>query len=184
MTAHPGFKPFNFQNWIAENQHLLKPPVGNKQLFDTKTDMIVMIVGGPNQRVDFHDDPVEEFFYQLKGDMILKIAEGGKIYDVKVREGDVFLLPPHVRHSPQRPVPGSIGLVVEGTRRERDIDGFEWFCFECGGLVHRVEVSLKDIVKDLPPLYTAFYGDEKARTCKHCGAIHPGKEPPPGWVTM
>ena len=90
MPQHPRFKPFNFQRWIAENQHFLKPPVGNKQLFDSKTDMTVMIVGGPNQRVDFHDDPVEEFFYQLKGDMILKIAENGKIYDVPIREGDVF----------------------------------------------------------------------------------------------
>jgi 3-hydroxyanthranilate 3,4-dioxygenase len=184
MTAHPGFKPFNFQSWIAENQHLLKPPVGNKQLFDAKTDMVVMIVGGPNQRVDFHDDPVEEFFYQLKGDMILKIAENGKIFDVKVREGDVFLLPPHTRHSPQRPVPGSVGLVVEGTRRDGDIDGFEWFCFACGGLVHRVEVAVKDIVKDLPPLYTAFYADQNARTCKQCGAVHPGKDPPAGWAAL
>ena len=119
MTAHPSFRPFNFPRWIADNQHLLKPPVANKQLFDQQTGMVVMIVGGPNQRVDFHDDPVEEFFYQLKGDMLLKIAEGGKIYDVPIREGEVFLLPPHARHSPQRPVPGSIGLVVEGTRREQ-----------------------------------------------------------------
>ena len=68
--------------------------------------MVIMIVGGPNSRVDFHDDPVEEFFYQLRGDMCLKIAEDGKIYDVPIREGEVFVLPPHVRHSPQRPVPG------------------------------------------------------------------------------
>ena len=184
MTAHPSFKTFNFADWIERNQDQLKPPVSNKQLFDEKTDMVVMIVGGPNVRVDFHDDPVEEFFYQLKGDMILKIAENGKLYDVTIREGDVFLLPPHARHSPQRPVPGSIGLVVEGTRRAEDKDGFEWFCFECGELVHRVEVTLNDIVKDLPPLYTAFYGDEAARTCKNCGALHPGKEPPAGWVEL
>jgi len=184
MLQHPRFKPFNFQRWIAENQQFLKPPVGNKQLFDAKTDMTVMIVGGPNQRVDFHDDPVEEFFYQLRGDMVLKIAENGKIYDVPVREGDVFLIGPHMRHSPQRPIPGSVGLVVEGTRRETDIDGFEWFCFKCGERVHRVEVQVKDIVKDLPPLFSAFYDNQQARTCKHCGSVHPGKEPPPGWVAM
>lgn len=182
MAIHTGFKPFDFQGWIAENEHLLKPPVSNRQLFDTKTDMVVMIVGGPNQRVDFHDDPVEEFFYQLKGDMVLKIAEGGKIYDVPIREGEVFLLPPHARHSPQRPMEGSIGLVVEGTRRENDYDGFEWFCFSCGEKVHRVEVKLTDIVKDLPPLFDAFYGNEEQRTCKSCGTLHPGKEPPAGWV--
>ncbi len=143
-----------------------------------------MIVGGPNTRVDFHDDPVEEFFYQLQGDMLLKIAENGKIYDVPIHEGEVFLLPPHVRHSPQRPVAGSIGLVVEGQRRDGDLDGFEWFCFECGEMVHRVELELTDIVKDLPPLFDAFYGSNNDRTCDNCFTIHPGKEPPKGWVNL
>ncbi len=177
-------KPFNFNRWIDENQHLLKPPVGNKALFETGDGMVVMIVGGPNQRVDFHDDPVEEFFYQLRGEMMLKVHDRGKIEDVVIRAGDVFLLPPHIRHSPQRPQEGSVGLVVEGTRREEDIDGFEWFCFGCQGLVHRVETGVKDIVKDLPPLFAAFYGSEKARTCPHCGTLHPGKAPPPGWAVL
>ncbi len=176
-------KPFNFQTWIAENQHLLKPPVGNRLLYQDAA-MVVMVVGGPNQRVDFHDDPCEEFFYQLKGDMVLKIAQEGRIDDVVVHEGDVLMLPPHVRHSPQRPVPGSVGLVVEGARQPEHRDGFEWYCFSCGGLVHRIEVPVKDIVKDLPPLYEAFYTDEKARTCRHCGAVHPGKIPPRGWVSL
>ena len=184
VSTHPRFKPFNFEAWIEDNKHLLKPPVGNRQLFDEKTDMVVMIVGGPNQRVDFHDDPVEEFFYQLTGDMVLKIAENGEIFDVPIREGEVFFLPPHARHSPQRPMEGSVGLVVEGTRREADFDGFEWFCFGCGALVHRVEVQVTDIVKDLPPLFSAFYGDEDKRTCPSCGEVHPGKEPPEGWVSM
>lgn len=184
MTPHPAMKAFNFQRWIGENQQFLKPPVGNKQLFDKTSGMVVMIVGGPNSRVDFHDDPVEEFFYQLKGDMLLKIAEAGRIYDVPIREGEVFLLPPHTRHSPQRPVPGSVGLVVEGTRRDSDIDGFEWFCFGCGAKVHRVEVQVRDIVKDLPPLFAAFYADAKARTCPSCGKVHPGKEPPAGWAAI
>ena len=103
MTAHPNYKPFNFEKWIAENQQYLKPPVGNKLIFE-KSGMVVQVVGGPNQRVDFHDDPVEEFFYQLRGDMILKVAEDGKIYDIPIKEGDVFLLPAHARHSPQRPL--------------------------------------------------------------------------------
>jgi len=184
VSTHPRFKPFNFEAWIEDNKHLLKPPVGNRQLFDEKTDMVVMIVGGPNQRVDFHDDPVEEFFYQLTGDMVLKIAENGEIFDVPIREGEVFFLPPHARHSPQRPMEGSVGLVVEGTRREADFDGFEWFCFGCGALVHRVEVQVTDIVKDLPPLFSAFYGDEDKRTCPSCGEVHPGKEPPEGWVSI
>lgn len=184
MSAPSRFKAFNFEAWIKENEHLLKPPVGNRHLFDTKTDMIVMVVGGPNQRVDFHDDPVEEFFYQIKGDMLLKIAEDGKIVDVPIREGEVFFLPAHTRHSPQRPMEGSVGLVVEAPRTEGVPDGFEWFCFNCGTLLHRVEVEVKDIVKDLPPLFNAFYADTGARTCTKCGAVHPGKEPPEGWVTL
>jgi 3-hydroxyanthranilate 3,4-dioxygenase len=94
------------------------------------------------------------------------------------------MLPPHVRHSPQRPVEGSVGLVVEGTRNDTMRDGFEWFCFKCGERVHRVEVQVKDIVKDLPPLFEAFYSDQKARTCKNCGTAHPGKTPPEGWAEM
>lgn len=184
MKTHPGFKPFNFQRWIEENKHLLKPPVANKQLFDNKTNMVVMIIGGPNQRVDFHDDPVEEFFYQLEGDMVLKIAENGEIYDVPIREGEVFMLPPHVRHSPQRPQEGSIGLVVEGNRSPGQKDGFEWYCFNCGDRVHRGEVEIKDIVKDLPPIFEAFYESTENRTCPSCGTVHPGKEPPAGWVTL
>jgi 3-hydroxyanthranilate 3,4-dioxygenase len=174
-------KPFNFKRWIDDNAHLLKPPVGNKLLFE-QAGMVVQVVGGPNQRVDFHDDPVEEFFYQIKGDIILKIAERGRIFDVPIREGEVFLIAPHTRHSPQRPIPGSVGLVVEGTRRPTDLDGFEWYCFGCGALVYRVESQVKNIVTDLPPLFAAFYADQRARTCKSCGIVHPGKEPPPGWV--
>ena len=177
-------KPFSFQSWISEHQHLLKPPVGNKMLFPDNAGMVVQVVGGPNQRVDFHDDPVEEFFYQLKGDMVLKTVDRGQHEDIIIREGDVFLLPPHVRHSPQRPIPGSVGLVVESPRVEGMRDGFEWFCMKCKGLVYRIEVEVKDIVKDLPPLYEAFYADEKARTCKACGEVHPGKTPPPGWVNL
>ena len=95
-------RAFNFQKWISENQHLLKPPVGNKKVFE-EGEMTVQVVGGPNERTDYHDDPVEEFFYQLKGNMVLKVVENGEFYDVPIREGEVFLLPAHVRHSPQRP---------------------------------------------------------------------------------
>jgi 3-hydroxyanthranilate 3,4-dioxygenase len=171
-------RAFNFQNWITENQHLLKPPVGNKKVFEDG-EMTVQVVGGPNQRTDYHDDPVEEFFYQLKGNMVLKVRDNGQFYDVPIREGEVFLLPAHVRHSPQRPQ-DSIGLVVEAAR-PHDLDAFEWYCFECGALVHRIEVKVKHLVKDLPPLYEQFYNDPAARKCKQCGAMHPGKTPPAGW---
>jgi 3-hydroxyanthranilate 3,4-dioxygenase len=176
-------KPFNFSAWIDAHAHLLKPPVGNKLVFE-EAGLVVQVVGGPNQRVDFHDDPAEEFFYQLRGDMLLKIADGGKIHDVPVREGDIFLLPPHMRHSPQRPMEGSVGLVVEGARQGGVPDAFEWFCFNCGSRVHRIEIEVTNIVRDLPPLFEAFYADPKARTCQACGTVHPGKAPPPGWATL
>jgi 3-hydroxyanthranilate 3,4-dioxygenase len=176
-------RPFNFSAWIDANAHLLKPPVGNKLVFED-AGMVVQVVGGPNQRVDFHDDPVEEFFYQLKGDMVLKLHDDGQIHDVPIRQGEVFMIPPHLRHSPQRPMAGSVGLVVESARPSGAKDAFEWFCFGCGALVHRIEVVVTDIVKDLPPLYEAFYKGTSLRTCQQCDAVHPGKQPPPGWVKL
>jgi len=176
-------KPINFARWIEDNRHLLQPPVGNQQVWKD-ADMMVTVVGGPNQRTDFHDDPYEEYFHQFRGDAHLLVADRGKIERIDLREGDIFLLPAHVRHSPQRPEPGPIGLVVEPPRPPGAKDGFEWFCFDCGTLLHRIEISVENIVRDLPPLYEAFFADEKKRTCPKCGALHPGKKPPEGWVKL
>lgn len=176
-------KAFNFLAWIDEHRHLLEPPVGNQQIWED-ADLMVTVVGGPNQRTDYHDDPVEEFFYQLQGDMVLKVVEGGDHYDVPIREGDVFLLPPHVPHSPQRPQEGSLGLVVEPKRRIGELDGFEWYCFACRARVHRAEIVLNSIVDDLPPLFESFYQNEDLRRCPDCSVLHPGKEPPAGWVEL
>lgn len=167
--------PINFPGWIEANQHLLKPPVGNKQMFPTGDDFIVMVVGGPNARTDFHVDPYEEFFYQVKGNMHVKTMtpEGSK--DVHIGEGEMWVLPGNTPHSPQRPEVGSIGLVVERVREEGTLEKFQWYCFECSALVHEVELQVRDIVQDLPPVFTAFYSDEKARTCASCGVLHPGK---------
>ena len=164
---------FNFSQWIDRHADLLRPPVGNKQVFVEADDLIVMVVGGPNARTDFHDDPYEEFFYQLRGNMVLRIMEQGGARDLPIREGEILLLPGHVRHSPQRPEPGSVGLVVEKIRPRDVLDGFEWYCPGCGSLVHRVEVNVHDIVRDLPPLFDAFYSG--ARRCPRCGRIHPGR---------
>lgn len=167
-------RPFNLQAWIDAHRHELRPPVANKQVW-READMIVMIVGGGNERNDFHDDPREEFFFQIKGDMNLMIwPEDGEPYDMAIKEGEVYLLPPHLRHSPQRPNPDSIGLVVEYARREGELDGFEWVCANCSGRVHRVEVQVQAIDKDLPPLFAAFSDDLEARTCPSCGTVHPG----------
>jgi 3-hydroxyanthranilate 3,4-dioxygenase len=165
---------FNFSSWIDAHAHLLRPPVGNQQVFRDAGDLIVMAVGGPNSRTDYHDDPYEEFFYQLRGDMVLRVMQDGRPSDVPIREGEILLLPGHVRHSPQRPQPGSVGLVVEKIRPAGVHDGFEWFCQRCHARLHRIEVHVKDIAADLPPLFEAFYANDRARTCQVCGAVHPG----------
>ena len=176
MPSIKNLKPFNFQAWIDENKEKFKPPVGNAQVWEDG-EMMVTVVGGPNQRRDYHDDPTEEFFYQLKGSIFIRIMEvpGKPPVEIRLEEGDIFLLPKHMRHSPQRSA-GSIGVVVEMPRPEGALDGFEWYCQTCHQLVHRAEVKLKSIVKDLPPLFDQFYSNEGLRECKHCGAIHPGKQ--------
>ena len=164
--------PIDFPNWLVDNAHLLKPPVGNQQLW-LNTDLIVTVVGGPNARTDFHDDPFEEYFWQFKGNAHLSIMDRGQRDRIELKEGTMYLMPPHLRHSPQRPEPDSRCLVIERSRPEGVVDGFEWYCLTCDGLVHRVEVQLKSIVDDLPPLFEAFHASEKLRTCSHCGAVHP-----------
>jgi 3-hydroxyanthranilate 3,4-dioxygenase len=104
--------------------------------------------------------------------MVLKVIEDGRAHDVPIREGEILLIPAHLRHSPQRS-PGSVGLVVEKVRPREVDDGFEWYCPGCWALVHRVEVNVQNIVADLPPLFEAFYSGN--RKCPRCGAVHPGK---------
>ena len=163
---------FNFQQWIEEHEHLLKPPVNNKLIWED-ADLMVTVVGGPNQRYDYHDDPVEEFFYQMKGSAFLRIMTETGPEELHMKEGDIFLLPPHVRHSPQRPEAGSICLVIEPKRPDGDKDAFEWYCLECNHLVYRAEVQLVNISKDLAPIFKAFAADESLRTCPRCGVVHP-----------
>ncbi|WP_180541394.1 3-hydroxyanthranilate 3,4-dioxygenase [Nevskia soli] len=176
MPSVKTLQAFNFQGWIDQNKDKLKPPVGNAQVWEDG-EMMVTVVGGPNQRRDFHDDPTEEFFYQVKGDIVVRIMEepGKPPRDVPIREGEVFLLPKHVRHSPQRG-PDTIGLVIEVPRPEGSLDAFEWFCPNCHQLIHRAEVRLQSLVKDLPPIFEKFYSSEANRTCKHCGTVHPARQ--------
>ena len=166
---------FDFRRWIDDHAHLLKPPVGNKVVFEEASDLIVQVIGGPNARTDYHDDPYEEFFYQLRGNMVLKAIEDGKPRDIPIREGEILLIPAHFRHSPQRPEPGSVGLVVERVRPLDVDDAFEWYCPKCFACIHRVEVNVQNIVRDLPPLFEAFYASPEKRTCRGCGTVHPGK---------
>jgi len=168
--------PLNFPDWLRRNEHLLQPPVGNQQIWKD-ADFIVTVVGGPNERTDFHDDPFEEFFYQFKGNASLLIAVDGHFERVPLKEGDIFLLPSHARHSPQRPEAGSRCFVIERSRPAGSVDGFEWYCSLCGALVYRAEVQLASIVNDLPKVYATFYAlPPEQRRCEKCGHVHPGKD--------
>jgi 3-hydroxyanthranilate 3,4-dioxygenase len=162
-------KPFNFREWIDQHRHLLKPPVCNKLVFED-AEFIVMVVGGPNRRKDYHYDEGEEFFYQIEGDMVLKIMEDGKPKDIRIREGDIFLLPPHVPHSPQR-FADTVGLVIERKRSPTEKDGLLWYCDNCANLLYEEYFHLENIEKDLPPVFERFYSSEENRTCRKCGTV-------------
>lgn len=163
-------RPFNFRQWIDEHRHLLKPPVGNQQVYKGNEDFIVMVVGGPNTRKDYHYNEGEEFFYQLEGDITVKVVEEGKPLDIQIKEGEIFLLPPRTPHSPRRPA-NTIGLVIERNRKPGEIDGFLWYCENCGNKLYEEYAHITDIVKQLPPIMENFYASEDRRTCKQCGTV-------------
>lgn len=165
----------NFEDWLTANAGNLKPPVANKEVFPGGSDFIVMVVGGPNQRTDFHVDPYEEFFYQIKGNMHINVMTADGPDTIHVREGEMWVLPRNTPHSPQRPEAGSLGMVIERIREPGTLEKFQWYCPSCSALVHEVELQVTDIVADLPPVFEAFYGDESARTCPTCGHVHPGR---------
>jgi 3-hydroxyanthranilate 3,4-dioxygenase len=164
---------FSLQNWIDEHRHLLRPPVGNKCIVDG--DFIVMIVGGPNARTDYHWEEGPEFFYQIEGEMVLRIQEDGKVRDVPIRAGEMFYLPPRIPHSPQR-APESIGLVIERRRLAHEKDGLMWFCEQCNHKLYEEYFVLKNIETDFPAVFERFYRSIDARTCKHCGHLNPTPE--------
>ena len=163
-------RPFNFQKWIDDHRSVLKPPVGNKKVFHDNDDFIVMVVGGPNARKDYHYEEGEEFFYQIEGDIVLKIIEDGKPVDIPIKEGEIFLLPPRIPHSPQRSA-GSVGLVIERYRKDGEKDGFLWYCENCGNKLHETYFELTDIETQLPKVMKTYYESEELRTCKECGTI-------------
>ena len=163
-------KPFNLQKWINENRHLLKPPVGNKNLYVEAGDFIVMIVAGPNARKDYHYNETEELFYQIEGDIVVKTQQNGKLVKYNINEGEMFLLPAKIPHSPIRPE-GSIGLVIERKRSENDKDGLMWFSDTANELLYEEYFTLTNIEKDFLPVFKRFYSDEKLRTCPKTGEI-------------
>jgi 3-hydroxyanthranilate 3,4-dioxygenase len=169
--------PLNLRAWIERHRAELKPPVGNKLLFEDG-EFIVMAVGGPNARKDFHHDPGPELFYQLEGDIVLRTIQGERVVDVPVREGEVFLLPAEIPHSPQRGA-GTVGIVVERRRSAEELDGFSWYCENCGHRLYLERLHIDDIEKQLPPLFQRFFSSVRHRTCAVCGTVMaaPGESP-------
>jgi len=177
FMAKPFLPPFNLVGWIEENRHLLKPPVGNQQIYKANKDFIVMVVGGPNSRKDFHINNGEELFYQLEGDIELHLMvddeakPGRKIRHIQpIRQGEIFLLPAGVPHGPRRG-PGTVGLVIERYRHKDEKDGFQWYCENCGNLLYEVELPVSDIVGQLSVLMNDFFTDKSRCTCSNCGTV-------------
>ncbi len=163
--------PFNLQKWIEENRHLLKPPVGNKNIYAQSDDYIVMIVGGPNARKDYHFNETEELFYQLEGTIEIDVQENDVKQTMVLHPGDMFLLPAKRPHSPRRPE-GSVGLVIESKAKRKDVkDGLLWYCENCNEKLYEVYFELKDIEVDFLKHFSHFYGSETLRTCKKCGTV-------------
>jgi 3-hydroxyanthranilate 3,4-dioxygenase len=163
--------PFNLQQWIEENRDLLKPPINNKNLYKQAGDFIVMIVGGPNARKDYHYNESEELFYQLEGDMTVYAQIDGKKTEITIKEGEMFLLPANIPHNPVRPE-NTIGLVIERVRIGTDLsDGLFWFCDKCNHPLHHYRFPLTNIESDFLTRFKEFYSSEELRTCKNCGDV-------------
>jgi len=129
----PKFEIVDVNNWLEANAPSFVPPVCNKLMHHTQLD--IMFVGGPNQRDDFHLEEGEELFWQLKGDMELVVEERGSQKSIPIREGEIFVLPGKIPHSPRRSA-NSIGLVIERQRVEgQEMDGLRYYCKETRGQV-------------------------------------------------
>ena len=160
--------PFNLHQWIEENRDLLKPPVNNKNLYIESGDYIIMVVGGPNARKDFHFNESEELFYQLEGDIQVNVQLQGKVVEYKIKEGEIFLLPANIPHNPVRGA-NTVGLVIERKRTVDMSDGLFWYCESCNHPLKSYRFFLDNIEKDFLPRFKEFYSSETMRTCEKCG---------------
>ncbi len=162
--------PLNLHAWIEEHRPLLKPPVGNACIWNS--NFLVMVVGGPNRRTDFHVNPGEELFYQVEGDIVLQIMEDGRPRDIPIRQGELFLLPSRVPHSPQRPA-GTVGLVVEQPKAFQEAHHLRWYCRNCNAVVYDAEFMPADIGKQIKEIIERFKGNAELRVCPSCKTAYP-----------
>lgn len=168
--------PKNLMRWVDDHSAQLAPPVCNAAIF-ADGNYIINMVGGGNQRTDFHDNSTEEIFYQVRGEASLLVYDRGKFDRIRLKEGDIWLQPPHLLHSPQRPDPDSRCLLIELPRPKGALDGLAWYCAHCGTQIWRGEKQLESLVDDLPKMYAQFYAlTAEERVCPQCGTQHPGKD--------
>ncbi len=164
---------YHLKKWVADNQQLFNPPFRTNQLLVHQKDFLVMILRGPNTRLDFHIEPGDEFFYQVEGEMELVLKpEGEPRQNVRIKEGEIFVCPGGLPHSPRR-FDNTWGLVIERKRRQEEKEEFAWFCEQCDELVLSRVVNQGSIPSQVTAVYTEFNASESMRTCKACGYVFP-----------
>jgi 3-hydroxyanthranilate 3,4-dioxygenase len=164
---------FHLKRWVEENKNLFSPPYKTNRLLVHHKDFLVMILRGPNVRLDFHVEPGDEFFYQIEGGIELHLKpDGEKREVVKIGEGEIFVCPASVPHSPRRPE-NTWGLVIERKRTPDEKEDFVWFCEKCDEKVLSRTVVQGDVGRQVTKIYEAFNADAAARTCQACGYVFP-----------
>jgi 3-hydroxyanthranilate 3,4-dioxygenase len=167
------FSTYHLKRWVEENKNLFSPPFKTNRLLVHQKDFLVMILRGPNVRLDFHIEPGDEFFYQIEGDIELHLKPPGQRREiVTIRQGEIFLCPGGVPHSPRRGEDTS-GLVIERKRKENETEEFVWFCEKCDATVLSRTVTQGDIGQQVTRIYGHFNADPSLRTCKSCGFVFP-----------
>jgi 3-hydroxyanthranilate 3,4-dioxygenase len=182
VTALNGLS-FNLAQWIADAMSGDMGSVGNKEVF-RHSDFIFMIVKGPNRRNDYHIDPYDEIFYQLKGTIYVKYRDAAcQDQMATVHAGEVMIITASTPHSPIRP-PETLGLVIERPRVPGEKDGIVWYCDACGATLYALELDCQDIETQLKVALDAFNADLTRRTCSQCGHVlpDPGEQPP--WTQL
>ncbi|QCI66589.1 3-hydroxyanthranilate 3,4-dioxygenase [Phreatobacter stygius] len=176
-ATEAGQKPaaFNLMKWIDENADRLRPPTAAHTIFKLD-DFMITVVGGPNRRTDYHVNPTEEFFFQLKGNMTLRIQHEGKPHDVVIGEGSIYTLPADVPHSPMRSE-NTVGLIVERIRKAGQLDTHRWYCQSCNHVLFEKTVQIEVIERDMPPVFDAYYSKPDNQVCSSCGHVNPGRPP-------
>lgn len=121
----------------------------------------IMIVGGPNTREDYHIEEGEELFLMLKGDMCLNVIEKGKKRSIEIKEGEFFLLPGRVPHSPQRKA-DTVGLVIERERVAGEMDGLRWYVpgQEGSKVLYEEWFHCTDLGTQLKPVIERFFASD------------------------